>query len=138
MGHNFLVAVATKIKALDAERVDLDGGFMDVYDGSQPATPQDAITSQVKLARLPFGNPAFAAAVDAGGGIASTTANAITSDTDADATGTATWFRAVKSNGTTAVADGTVGTTSAFDAVINSTAIQIHARVDCSSCVISL
>lgn len=131
MANNFKVSVAARNAELDAMSVLLDGGFLDIYDGSQPASPDTAVTSQVKLAHLAL-NADFAPAASS----AMLTANAITSDSDADATGTAAWFRATKSDGT-AVCDGTVGT-SGTDAVINSTAIQIHARVDCSSLVISL
>ena len=41
------------------------------------------------------------------------TFNALTSDASANATGTPTWFRAVQSNGTTVVMDGTVGASGA-------------------------
>jgi hypothetical protein len=136
MANNFKVSIASRKAELDALRVLLDGGFLDILDGSQPATPDTAITSQVRGARLTLGNPAFAAASNVGD-VARIVANAITSDSDADATITATWFRAYKTDGTTAVCDGTVGTASA-DAIINSVAIQQHARVDCSSLVISL
>lgn len=82
-----------------------NGGFVDIYDGTQPATADTAITTQVKLAHLTFASPAFAAAV---AGVAA--ANAIGSDSAADATGTASWFRAYKANGTSPVFDGSVGT----------------------------
>jgi hypothetical protein len=54
---------------------------------------------------------------------------AIASDTAANATGTATWFRAFKSNGTTPVWDGSVSTSGAT-LNLNSTAIQVNAQVD--------
>lgn len=131
MANNFKVSAAARNAELDALSALLDGGFLDIYDGAQPASPDVAVTSQVKLAHLAL-NADFAPS--AAGGLL--TANAIASDTDADATGTATWFRATKSDGT-AVCDGTVGT-SGTDAIINSVAIQIHARVDCSSLLIAL
>ena len=132
MANNFKVAVAVRNAELDVLSDQLDGGYLRIYDGAQPATPDTAITSQVLLATLPL-NATFSPAAAAG----AITANTITSDSDADATGTASWFRAYKADGTTAVCDGTVGT-SGTDAIINSTAIQIHARVDCTSLVISL
>jgi hypothetical protein len=132
MANNFKVAIATRNAELDAMARQLDGGFMDIYDGAQPATPETAITTQVKLADLPLS--ATSAPAASGGQL---TLNAITSDTDADATGTAAWFRAYRSDHTTAVCDGTVGTASA-DAIINATSIVQHARVDCTSCVINL
>ena len=83
----------------------LDGGYLRIYDGTQPASADTAITTQTLLAELTFGTPAFGAAAN---GIA--TANAITADASANATGTATWFRCLKSDGTTVVFDGSVGT----------------------------
>jgi hypothetical protein len=109
---------------VDALTALLNNGYVRIYDGAQPANADTAITTQTLLAELRFGTPAFAAAV---AGVA--TANAITADTDANATGTAAWFRALKSDGASAVLDGSVGTASA-DLILNSTAIQIHAEVD--------
>ena len=106
----------------------LNSGFIDIYDGTQPADADTAITTQVKLARLTFGNPAFGLAV---AGVA--TANAITSDTVADATGTAIWFRACKSDGS-AVFDGSVGTASA-NLVLSTVNITAGAVVGVSSCI---
>ncbi len=114
--------------AADAVTALLNSGYIDIYDGTQPATADTAITTQTKLARLTFGNPAFGSAV---AGVS--TANAITSDTAADATGTASWFRACKTNGS-AVFDGAVGTASA-NLILSTTSIVAGALVSCSSCV---
>jgi hypothetical protein len=105
----------------------LNTGFLRIYDGTQPVTADTALGAQVDLADLRFGNPAFGAASN---GVA--TANAITSDTDANATSTATWFRAFKSDGTTAVFDGSVAA-SGGDINLNTVSIQLHAQVDCTS-----
>lgn len=131
MANNFKVSVAARNAELDVIARLLDGGFLDIYDGAQPASPDTAVSSQVKLAHLSMSGTS--APASSGG---STTYNAITSDTNAAATSTAAWFRATTSAGV-AVCDGTVGTSSA-DAIINTTAIQQHARVDCTSLVISL
>lgn len=101
----------------------LDNGYLRIYDGTQPTTADTAITTQTKLAELRFNATAFPAA---SAGVA--TANAITADTSADATGTASWFRALKSDGTTVVFDGSVGTSSA-DLVLNSVSISSGAQV---------
>lgn len=111
---------------VDAQAALLNGGFMDVYDGTQPATADTAVGAQVKLARLTFGNPAFGAGV---AGVA--TANPITQDSSADASGTATWFRALTSGGNP-VMDGSVGTSDA-NAILNSVAISAGAAVQCTS-----
>lgn len=113
--------------AADAVCTLLNAGFLDIYDGAQPATADTAIGAQVKLAHLAFGNPAFGAAA---AGVAA--ANAITQDTSADATGTAAWFRAYKTDGTTAVFDGSVGTSGA-NLNLNSAAISAGAAVSVSS-----
>ena len=110
--------------AADAVSALLTNGYLRIYDGTQPATADTAITTQVLLAELRFNaSAAFGAAVN---GVA--TANALTSDSSANATGTASWFRALKSDGTTVVYDGSVGT-SAADLVLNSVAIALGAIV---------
>jgi hypothetical protein len=105
----------------------LNSGFLDIYDGTQPTDADTAVGAQVRLASLGFGATAFGTGV---AGVA--TANAITSDDDADATGTATWYRCWKSDHTTAVADGSVGTSGA-NLNMNSVAISIHAAVSVTS-----
>lgn len=108
----------------DAVAALCNSGYLRIYDGSQPATADTAVSTQTLLAELRFASTAFGAS---SGGVA--TAAAIVSDTDADATGTAAWFRVFKSDGTTKVFDGSVGTSGA-DLNLNSVAIQIHAQVD--------
>lgn len=67
----------------------LNGALLDFYSGSMPVSVDTAISSQVLLATLQFGSPAFTyGTVD---GLA--TATAITPDGAADASGTATWCR---------------------------------------------
>src|SRR5437764_7021611 len=103
----------------------LNNGYLRIYSGTQPATADTAITSQVLLAELRFGVTAFGSAVS---GVI--TANAIASDTDADNTGTATWFRCLESDGTTPVLDGNVGTSS--NMTITTTAIVQHETIACT------
>jgi hypothetical protein len=107
----------------DALTALLDGGFLDIYDGTQPATADTAITTQVLLASLALANPAFQPAVN---GVAAS--NAITPEADAPATGTATWYRFYKADHTTPVQDGSVGTMDA-NLLLSSVNIQIHAVV---------
>lgn len=92
------------------------------YTGTRPATGA-AITSQVLLATLTCGAASFAPA--ASGGVL--TLSNITSAA-AVATGTTTWARIVKSDGTTFVADANVAA-SGSDININSTAISSGATV---------
>src|SRR5215207_8202805 len=81
-------------------------GLLRIYSGTRPANVATAITGTL-LAQLTL-NATFAPAAASG----VLTANAITGDTSADATGTATHFRIWKSDGTTAVIDGPVNVTS--------------------------
>jgi hypothetical protein len=99
-----------------------------IYQGTRPATGGAATTL---LAELTCGSP-FAAA--ASGGVL--TANAITQDSAADATDTATWFRLVQSDGTTHVLDGDVGT-SGSDLNLSSVSIVTGGAVSVTSFVIT-
>lgn len=80
-------------------------GILRIYSGTQPATggAETTILAQLTL------NATFAPAAAAG----LLTLNAITSDSSANASGTATWFRILQSDATTQVIDGDVSTTSA-------------------------
>lgn len=71
-----------------------------IYSGTRPATGG---TETTVLAELTCNASAFAAAASSG----VLTLNAITSDTSANATGTASWFR-IQSSGATHVLDGDV------------------------------
>lgn len=92
----------------------LNGGTIVFYDGSQPASVATEITSQSLLASATFSNTAFGSASN---GVA--TANAITGSAIVTS-GNCAWFRAYKSDGTTAVWDGTVGTANA-DCIVPTT-----------------
>jgi hypothetical protein len=92
-------------------------GTIQIRTGAKPATPNTAASGTL-LGTLTFSDPAFGAASN---GVA--TANAITSDNVADASGTAGYFRALDSNGA-AVFDGTIGLTgSGADLIMNDVAI---------------
>jgi hypothetical protein len=111
----------------DAVGAALDNGYIRIYDGSQPANADTALSGQQLLAELRFGADAFPSAV---AGVL--TANAITSDSSADNTGTAAWARILASNGTTVWFDGSVGTASA-NVILNTTSVVAGAVVSCSS-----
>jgi hypothetical protein len=84
-----------------------DAGYLRIYAGTQPASTAVAVTTQTLLAELRWSVPSFG---DAVGGVR--TAALVVGDGSANAAGIATWFRAVRENGTTVVADGSVGTAS--------------------------
>lgn len=79
-----------------------NAGILRIYDGTQPATPQTAITSQVLLGSIVLANPAFGAPST---GVV--TANAA-SPVNTAAAGIATWYRLFESDGTTVIRDGDV------------------------------
>jgi hypothetical protein len=106
-----------------------NSGYLRIYAGTKPAGPDTAITSQTLLAELRFASTAFGAA---SAGVL--TAGAITRDEDANATGTASFFRTLKSDGTTALLDGTCGT-SAADLIMDRTDVTSGQPVECSALV---
>lgn len=99
-----------------------------IYDGSRPATGGAATTLLAELTC----NATFAPA--ASGGVL--TLNAITQDSSANATGTASWFRIVKSDGTTFVLDGSVST-SGSDLNLTTTSIVATQPVSVTSFTIT-
>jgi hypothetical protein len=124
-------SIAARNAALDALAALANSGYIRIYSGSQPATPETAASGTL-LAELRFNATAFGAA--ASGVI---TAGAITADSSADNTGTAGYYRALKSDGTTALWDGSVSTSGA-DLNLNSTAIQSAASVSISALTYTL
>ena len=91
------------------------GSIIRLYDGSQPANANTAISTQTLLVSLTI---AGGFGTDSNGTI---TLGAVTSGT-AVASGTAAFFRIVKSDGTTVVMDGSVGT-SGSDLNLNTTTV---------------
>lgn len=116
MATNPLFYDATVIASVNAVTALLNSGFVAVYTGAQPAL--DGALTGTQLVEATFGNPAFASAT-ASGGTVTGTANAITSGTIAN-TGTAGYFALLKSDNTTVVATGSVGTSGA-DMTVNTT-----------------
>lgn len=109
-----------------------NAGKLRIYSGTRPANVAAAITGTL-LAELTTGTP-FAGAASAG----VLTVNAVTGDTSADATGTATHFRQWKSDGTTGVIDGTVSATGGGGELqLASTAVTATEPVNVTSYVIT-
>lgn len=136
MANHPFFADATVIAGVKAVVLLLNSGKLEIYSGSQPTDANTALGSQTLLSTLTFGATAFAdppvASGSAGSKVVTSTANTITSDTSAANTGTAAWFRAFKSDGTTVVMDGSVDTSGA-DLNLNTTSIVAGATVSCTS-----
>ena len=105
-------------------------GKLRVYDGTPPASAGAALSGNNLLVDMPC-SATFAAA--ASGGVL--TVNSIT-QTNASATGTATFFRVYNNGATTCYIQGTVAT-SGGDATINTTTITTGGPVVISSFTIT-
>lgn len=104
-------------------------GYIEVRSGTRPANPATTATGTV-LAVLPLSSTAGTVS----NGVL--TFNTITADASADATGTATWFRAYNATGPVAVVDGSVST-SGSDLNLNSVSIVAGGNVAISSATIT-
>ena len=92
------------------------GSIIRLYDGTQPTNANTAISTQTLIVSLVVSG---SFGTDSNGSI---TLGSVTNGT-AVASSTATFFRIVKSDGTTVVMDGSVGTSGA-DMNLNSTTIS--------------
>lgn len=127
MALNTQLADATVNGQADNLAARLNTGYLRIYDGAQPATADTALGAQVLLAELRF---AATAAPAAASGLI--TFNALTADPSANNTGTASWYRALSSDGTTVVMDGSVGL-AASNLVLTSTSIVSGGSVSVTS-----
>jgi hypothetical protein len=131
MGIRITTAVSnTGIDAMIGDQ--LNTGYIRIYDGTIPTNADTAVGAQVLLAELRFAADAFAA-----GSSSAAVANSITADSSANATGTAAWFRCLKSDGTTVICDVTVSTSGA-DMNLNTTSITSGANVSISSATFTM
>jgi hypothetical protein len=118
------------------------GAIVVVFEGTQPADC-DAADAGTKLGELTMAATAFGSAADATPN-STITAGAIADETDADATGTAQYFRVYSTTGGQAYAtkavcyiQGSVGTSSA-DLILDSVSIAAGGTISISSYVITL
>lgn len=130
MALNPKTAAASRNTVLDTIFNTLNSGKFIVADGTQPVDADTALGAQVDLADLAFGSTAFAAAA-----AGSKAANAITQDSSANASSTATWCTLIISANAFAGArtmDMSAGTSGA-NINFNSVAISSGAAVSMSS-----
>lgn len=127
---NVRPAVLVRNAMLNAVRDKIDagalGGTIKIYTGTQPADGDTALSGNTLLATLTFSGTS---APDAALGVL--TFSAITEDSAADATGTATWARIQDSDGNK-VMDVDVGLAAAT-IILNAVAIVIGGPVRMSS-----
>ena len=124
------IAKAMCDAAVDA--LDVSGpGLLRIYSGSAPANADDAASGTL-LAELTLNATAFGAAADLNPG-ARATANAITGDTSANATGTAGYFRLVRADGTFQIQGDVTATGGGGALELNTTSIVAGVQVDVTS-----
>ena len=132
MAVNTRVGASTRNRMLDTINTELGSApLLRIYDGTQPTDPDTALGAQNLLAELTCSATAFGAA--AAGVI---TANAITSDSSANLTGTATWASFTTSAGARKI-DCSVGTATA-NVILNTVSIVSGATVSCSAATITM
>ncbi|MGE3795892.1 MAG: hypothetical protein AB7I38_18475 [Dehalococcoidia bacterium] len=141
MANDFIITNAVAKAMLDTFDDQANAGtaaVINIYSagGGVPADADTAITDQTLLAQLVMSATAFGAAADANPN-ATITADTITDDSSADATGTAAFFRILTQSGGTVICQGTVGT-SGSDMNLNTTSITAGSTVSISSCVITM
>jgi hypothetical protein len=96
------------------------GGKLRIYDGTRPATGGAATNL---LAEFTLGSPFAPAAASA------TLSPNLPAAVNASASGTATWFRVLKADGSTQAIDGSVGT----DMTLNTSTITSGLQVQVTS-----
>lgn len=136
MSLAFKISAAARSAACDAIVGLVDGGAgagtLAIRTGAPPTNPSDA-DSGTLLGTLTFSDPAFGAA-----STGAATANAITSDTSADASGDAGHFRVKDSNGVV-IFQGTAGETADTpDMIFDDKTIVATGTIACTSFVVTV
>lgn len=125
---------AVRNSMLDDFILDLDAGtagVIQIYSGVQPVNADTALSGNTLLASLTYSSTSYGAA--AGGVI---TANAITDDSSADATGTASFARIATQTAGTDIFDCDVGT-SGTTIILNTVSIVSGGTVSLTASTIT-
>lgn len=134
------ISNAACLAMLDALVDLLDGGagagYIEIRTGSAP-TNVDAAATGTLLATLTLSDPAFGAAADQNPG-GRATANSITGDSSADATGTAGYFRAFDSNNAVVIQGDITGTGGGGDMELDNTSIAAGQQVNMTAWTVDL
>lgn len=108
-----------------------------IYSGSVPTNVETALSGNTLLADLTMANPAFLNSADTNPG-GSVTADAISDDTSADASGTATFARIVDRDGTARIQLTVSAAGGGGECTINSASILAGATVRCSGITLTM
>lgn len=131
----FTPSAVRRKAALENWAAQANSGTIKIYTGTIPSNPETAVSGQTLLGTLTFSSTAFGSGTTAHPSVV--TANAITQDSSADATGTAAWARILASDGTTVLADVDVGTSGAT-INLNTTSIVAGGPISITSFTVSL
>jgi hypothetical protein len=121
------------VDALDAGS---GAGYVQIRTGSAPTNCEDA-NSGTLLATLTCSDPAFGAAADAAPG-ATATADTVTGDSSADATGTAAHYRAFDSDNVCVMQGTVTATGGGGDMTLNSVSVTSGVAVDITSWTVTV
>jgi hypothetical protein len=106
------------------------GGFIEIYTGTQPATPDDGVSGgDILLGTLALGTPAFSLAVNGEITALPIAPSLVVAD------GSPAWFRMYESDSTTAILDGSCGA-GEYDLVIESSNYVVGQKLQVASLVI--
>lgn len=133
MANAPFVTNAVAVALASAYLLQQDAGtaaVIEIYSGTVPVDADASVTGTL-LASLTCSGTSGTVATSGNNG--RLTFAAITSDSSADNTGTATHFRIKTQTGGTVVFQGTVGTITGFDLILNTTSITAGSIVSITS-----
>ena len=104
-----------------------------IYDGTVPANESAALSGNTLLGTLPCSDPSAAAA---SGGVL--TLSAITSDSSADATGTATFFRVEDSDANVVMQGAITATGGGGEMELNSTSVTTGQEISITAWTVTM
>ena len=116
MALNLKLSNATANAAANAVLTQLAGGFLNFYDGSQPANPDVAVSTQNSYGSVALASPAGTCS---NGVITWATATNGTVPSGLPGNATPTWFRATTSASAVAL-DGSCGNSASYDMNVGS------------------
>jgi len=139
MPNAFSITNAVAQAMLIALGTQADAGtaaVINIYSGTAPVNADASLSGNTLLAQLTCSATIFTGVADATDKARATLA-AITPDSSADASGTATFFRILTQNAGTVIAQGSVGTATS-DLILNTVSITAGSQVSITSATIDL
>lgn len=141
MGLSITNAVAqAMLLSLGAQADAGTAAVINIYSGTVPTNADATLSGNIQLAQLVCNANIFSGVADvSASNLARATFAAITPDSSADASGTATFLRIFTQNAGVAIAQATVGVTgSGADLILNTTSITAGSQVSITSASIDL